>query len=853
MKSYFTILVQLAVGLSFGLSATQATADEVRVIAPGSEPIISGKEVDWIYGDYLLKNEHISLTIAAALSTRDANMTVRSIGGSILDLTLNEPSNDQLSAYTPTAGRYLFHDPSLVKVGREGDTIFWQCRSSKTVAKDGTAAIVEYRLKDGNSFVESIVTIDGDAAKDVKAFDGVRADGWFVFEQSGSLAYCEDSFFRQTIGFQIPLVKQRPQQPPIWKKGRPNQLQYSDGHVERTDGGLKWTVRLYPATSPADLRAIAEQPDKSPTMHQFVVSPETWPAKGVAAVCRAKVMVRPVNGNEDDDQESFTLQTNDQGVAHTRLVPGEYIAKASAMGYQSTEVTFRSGKENKTVENETVTLPLTDVSGFAAEVRDGQGKLIPVKATIYAADGKHPNFGLSSTRTFVENLVYSVHGRMHCPLEPGKYEIYFSRGPEYNSVRREVEIIAKEMQQLTVQLDRVVDTTGWVSNDLHSHSSPSGDNTSDQYGRVENLLCENVEFAPCTEHNRIDSYTPHLQQMNLEHLLATCTGIELTGSPLPVNHQNSFPLIYRPNTQNGGGPRISYNPLVQIERLAMWDNQSEKLVQMNHPNLHQIYGDLDTDGVPDKGFRGMLKWTDVIEVHPLETIFQDIPNNPPSTRRMRIPMFQWLQLLNQGYRIPGVINTDSHYNHHGSGWRRNWFASSTDDPAKISSDEMVQQAKAGHIIMSTGPFLSVTGQSNSSPGLAIPGDSLVATDGKVTLKVTVQCPNWLDVNRVQVFINGQPSEKHNYTRRESPELFGKIDAVQKFDSSFDLSIDRDAHLIVATIGEGMTMEKVMGTRYGKRPPIAVSNPIFVDFDGNGFQHNSDELGLPLPNATSTKR
>jgi hypothetical protein len=216
-------------------------------------------------------------------------------------------------------------------------------------------------------------------------------------------------------------------------------------------------------------------------------------------------------------------------------------------------------------------------------------------------------------------------------------------------------------------------------------------------------------------------------------------------------------------------------------------------------------------------------------------------------------MFQWLQLLNQGYRIPGVINTDSHYNHHGSGWRRNWFASSTDDPAKISSDEMVQQAKAGHIIMSTGPFLSVTGQSNSSPGLAIPGDSLVATDGKVTLKVTVQCPNWLDVNRVQVFINGQPSEKHNYTRRESPELFGKIDAVQKFDSSFDLSIDRDAHLIVATIGEGMTMEKVMGTRYGKRPPIAVSNPIFVDFDGNGFQHNSDELGLPLPNAEPAKQ
>jgi hypothetical protein len=495
-----------------------------------------------------------------------------------------------------------------------------------------------------------------------------------------------------------------------------------------------------------------------------------------------------------------------------------------------------------------VALPLAAVSGFEAEVKDDQGNFIPVKATIYSVGGDHPDFGLSSARTFVQNCVYSVHGRLHCPLDPGKYEIHFSRGPEYNSETRQLEVVAKQMTEITVQLDRVVDTTGWVSADLHSHSSPSGDNTSDQYGRVENLLCEHVEFAPCTEHNRISSYAPHLEQMNLSHLLATCTGIELTGSPTPVNHQNSFPLHRHPHTQNGGGPRASYNPVVQIERLAMWDNASEKLVQMNHPNLHQIYGDLDVDGVPDKGFRGMLQWTDVVEVHPLETIFQDVPSNPPSVRRMRIPLFQWMQLLNQGHRIPGVINTDSHYNHHGSGWRRNWFACSTDDPARISTEEIVREIEAGHIVMSNGPFLSVSGSSNSNPNVAIPGDDLVAADGKVSLKISVQCPNWLDVNRVQVFINGRPSEQHNYTRKNSNELFGGIDAVSKFDSSLSLTLDDDAHVIVATIGEGMTMEKVMGQRYGRRPPIAVSNPIFVDVDGNGFQHNGDELGLPLPNA-----
>jgi hypothetical protein len=657
MKSPRPTPLRFVFVLILGLSA-KLSAAELGVIAPACEPAISGKEVDWIYGDYLMKNDQISLVIAAPLATRDANMTIRNIGASVLDLTLNHPSNDQLSAYIPTAGRYLFHDPSKVETGRDGDAVFWQCRSSRSLADDGTTATVRYRLEDGDAFVESTVWIEGDAAGTVRAFDGVRADGWFSFDKSGSVAYCTDSFFRQTIGFKCPAE----QQPPEWRRGRPYQLRYVEELIERTDGTMKWTVRLYPATSPIDLLSVAEDSDLSPAMYRFEISPEKLPDAGIDSVNRAKVVLRSLDGKDESTQEPVTLQTDDQGVAHARLVPGEYVAVASAIGYESSEVAFKSDKQGGSVN-----LPLAAVSGFEAAVKDDQGDFIPVKATIYSMDGEHPVFGPSSTRTFVENCVYSVHGRLRCPLDPGKYEIHFSRGPEFNSATRQLEVVAKQMAEITVQLDRVVDTTGWVSADLHSHSSPSGDNTSDQYGRVENLLCEHLEFAPCTEHNRISSYAPHLEQMNLSHLMATCTGIELTGSPTPVNHQNSFPLHRHPHTQNGGGPRASANPVVQIERLAMWDDASEKLVQMNHPNLHQIYGDLDVDGVPDKGFRGMLQWTDVIEVHPLETIFQDIASKPPSVRRMRIPLFQWMQLLNQGHRIPGVINTDSHYNHHGSG------------------------------------------------------------------------------------------------------------------------------------------------------------------------------------------
>jgi hypothetical protein len=418
-----------------------------------------------------------------------------------------------------------------------------------------------------------------------------------------------------------------------------------------------------------------------------------------------------------------------------------------------------------------------------------------------------------------------------------------------------IEVKRGEDTPLLARLVRSVDTRGWVSSDFHSHSSPSGDNVTSQTGRVINLLAEHIEFAPCTEHNRVDSYVPILKQLSAEHLVATCTGIELTGSPLPVNHQNAFPLVHKPRTQDGGGPETHIDPVLQIERLALWDKNGDKLVQGNHPNLPQILGDRDLNGQPDEGFRKMFGFMDVVEVHPPHEIF-----NPPAQLDMgkgpRNPIFHWMQMLNLGYRIPGVVNTDAHYNFHGSGGLRNYIKSSTDDPAQIETMEMVRESEAGHIVMTNGPFLEVSARATgaaSNPRLpagaaersaAIPGDDLAAPNGQVELSIRVQCPNWFDINRVQVFLNGRPEKHANFTRRENPDRFGK-EAV-RFNTTIPLKVTEDTHIIVAAIGEGLTLGTIMGPSWGKQPPTAVSNPIFVDVDGGGFKPNGDRLGVELP-------
>ena len=112
------------------------------------------------------------------------------------------------------------------------------------------------------------------------------------------------------------------------------------------------------------------------------------------------------------------------------------------------------------------------------------------------------------------------------------------------------------------------------------------------------------------------------------------------------------------------------------------------------------------------------------------------------------------------------------------------------------------------------------------------------------MRVRVQCPNWFDVDRVQVFLNGRPAESLNFTRQSAPEQFSA--ATMKFDREIPIHLDRDTHVIVAAIGEHSKLGPVMGPEHADDRPVAVSDPIYVDVDGGGFKANGDTLGkLPV--------
>lgn len=801
-----------------------------------------GKEVDCIFGDYVLRSDQLIAVIAQPSPTRNANMTVRDVGAAIIDLTRRDRPNDQLSAFYPLAGRVSFSPPAAVhalgataikiEAGDRQVQLGSMTLAFQAAPKPGQPeTTLRYMLADGEPYllVETVFHNTEEKELVVELSDSIRADRTFQFgvDQLTNLFWAHDDWFRQAYGvvadkYDISFEGQRGVT-----------IKYNQDGQSRVTLAPGASYRLLRKLIPgSDLLAVRATANELAGLAQHDSQISVRDPAG--AVTNAKVSVaqgKNVYGSG---------RTGRDGRLDVVLPKGEFQVTAEAIGRAAKTVSFNSADAGD------LTIDLASCGYVVAEITGADGGPIPCKVAFHGRDGtKDPFFGPDSATAGINNLRYSQNGHFRQELGPGKYEVIVSCGPEYDAIFTELEVTAGQETPLRESLQRVVDSRGWVSSDFHSHSSPSGDNTTSQRGRVLNLLCENIEFAPCTEHNRIDTYVPHLQALGVERLMATCTGMELTGGPLPVNHQNAFPLIYKPRTQDGGAPVTDIDPVVQIERLALWDNNSDKLVQGNHPNIVQIIGDKNTDGKPDGGFEKMFGFMDVIEVHPPETILvpptsaqgQSLPNNP---------IFNWMQMLNLGYRITGVVNTDAHYNFHGSGWLRNYIRSETDDPAQLKTMDLVHAAERGNVVMSNGPFMTVefqaagTGQQSTGG----PGDDVSAPDGKGELRVRVQCSNWLDVNRVQVFLNGRPAESLNFTRRENADRFGN--GVVKFDATLPLELKGDTHIIVAAGGEGLQVGRVMGPSSGKTMPITVANPIFVDVDGDGFQPNGDLLDVPLP-------
>ena len=337
---------------------------------------------------------------------------------------------------------------------------------------------------------------------------------------------------------------------------------------------------------------------------------------------------------------------------------------------------------------------------------------------------------------------------------------------------------------------------------------------------------------------------PTILKLGLEKEISTIPGMELTGSG---PHLNAFPLDPKHHHQDGGAPTWTKDPRVNALNLMNHSGHHPSgWVHINHPDMIENFIDRNKDGEPDGGYRGILSLIDAIETENYRTAQILHPAPYKITRlagRERVDIvreFVWLQMLNRGLQTWGIAVSDAHTVHgNGVGGWRTYIPSSTDDPDKIDWKEISRRAKNGQMILTTGPFLEVS----TSDG-TIAGGTTRANDS-IDLNVRVQCPSWIDIDRIQVLKNGRLDQSLNFTRESNPDFFQN--GVVKFNKTISIPLSEDTHLIVVAYGTNSDLRIGYGSSgQAGIKPCAYNNPIFVDLNGDGFTPNGDTLGFPLP-------
>lgn len=787
-----------------------------------------GKEADGIRGDFVLRNDLVEAVISHNGPNRRANMSTfygakGMSPGCLYDLTLRGAANDQLTAYCPAG----YGPVSYVRIVNDTPKGEAAVEAVTTAASnEGLYKRNEYRVKEGHQgvFITTTLRNETDKPKKVPTKSELTR-----FNSTGETV--EGIFWADAInpahrcGYAIASLK---------TEGTQNW----GGDIEIAPGQEVVSTRFFAVgSSPAQAvgEALAAKGKKMGQVETTLTGEEAGQRDKPLTTGSVAIEV---------GKFKLTAYPDEQGQFACKLPEGRHRFVVSDLGRKDVEgfVTVEAGKTVKSAYR------LEAAARIRFDIADEAGVSIPCKAHFEPLDegALALNLGPKERAHGCVDQYHSEKGEFTVQLPPGKYRVVVVRGPEYGHLAQEVTVQPNKEFVFQGILKRLVDTTGWISADFHNHSTPSGDNVCDTDGRLINIAAEHLEFAPTTEHNRLFDWEPTIKALGLSPFIKTVKGMELTGAG---QHLNAFPYEPDPLLQDGGAPVWNDDPRVAALTLRRWQGEREdRWIQFNHPNLTDMFVDRDRDNVVDGGFIGVGALIDGMEtqngsstdiLHDAPFKFSRTPNSL-ATKVMLCREFMWRQLLNQGHRLVAIGVADAHTVYgNGVGCWRVYLPSSTDDPAAIDWAELSPKAKAGNMILTTGPFLEVTTADGKIAG------SDVISPGGVELKVKVQCTDWQDIDRVQVLVNGSLEPSLNFTRESHPQMFQ--DGVVKFEQTLQVPLKEDAHLIVVAMHETMTLKTGYGTSsYATMRPCAYNNPIYVDVDGGGFKANGDNLGFDPP-------
>lgn len=458
-------------------------------------------------------------------------------------------------------------------------------------------------------------------------------------------------------------------------------------------------------------------------------------------------------------------------------------------------------------------------------VRDPERSAIPARLAFLGDDGPDamlfPNTDAAPESLAVRgNTVYTLHGTGAVTVPVGTYQVIATHGPEWSVDTLDLEVTEGGTAELAAVLRHEVDTSGWVSADFHLHTlTYSGHGDANPNERIISVIGEGLEVAVATDHNHHTDYAPVIAGLGADGLVMPIVGNEVS---TPLGHFNVFPVNPEapvfPSRTNAG------QPLFRLFRQHDSGVGVRTVIQVNHPRWGEIdyFGEVGLD--PVTAWSDSPRWSrgfDSVEIFNENAGWGYYESGlaPVDTASGRHSVLEdWFNLLGLGLRIAAVGNSDSHsvIGQH-AGYPRNYVNVPSDDVRELSVGDIAEAVRRQSVFTTLGPFIEF------SVDDAPMGGTVVAEGGTVELSVRVRAASWVDCDRVIVVVNGD---------RVHTIPVPDVRTAERLDTTVEIPVDRDAFLLLLVEGDDPLAPVVPDK---KRPilPLAVTNPVWIDAEGDG--------------------
>ena len=276
--------------------------------------------------------------------------------------------------------------------------------------------------------------------------------------------------------------------------------------------------------------------------------------------------VRVAAVKQEDNRTFSRTTTNAEGQFQLTVPPGEYEFLARAEGRYGTaksEVKFDSESSSD------VEVEVNKPGSIKLNVTNPADEPIPARISIKCVGScPHPptyreeDVGFDSPPGgFAKFRRIGADGEKTIQLLPGEHRVSISRGLTWSiwpkhadeSGGKKIEIEPGEQLAESVELAKVVDTTGVLSGDFHVHSIKSSDSRIRLDDRVRQFMSEGTEVIVSTDHDVITDYTEIIDGLNGSEFITSVPGDEITTAV--TGHFNGFPLERDENEAFGGAGR----------------------------------------------------------------------------------------------------------------------------------------------------------------------------------------------------------------------------------------------------------------------------------------------------------